>query len=239
MNPRHFPSRHPHPHGWHQPPRGFITSDDLSRAQHVGGGDPFLMIAERIVYAGFVVAAMPVAFAKALIEHGIERSKMREMTEKMTSAGLPTPAQITSRFKTRRKKTLSQALELGAMLLAITPTLDARRVHAADGPLGGRSGGLKVWLAQYCPTVSYSSACRYRKLAERFLNYLDLDSANAHWTMSWIMPDKPLPETEEEETREAFTKTRAAVATLLRHYPSQRALHRLLATELPRVTQSS
>ena len=231
---RPFPGRR---HSFRPPPPPF--AEDLARAQHAAGGDLFGILAEKVVFAGFVALAAPFALAQTLIERGIERSKMREMTEKMTSSGLPTPAQVTARFTTQRKKTLSQALELGAMLLALTPTLDARRRHTGDGHIGGRSGGLKAWLAQYCPTVKYSSASRYRKLAERFLSYLQFDTSNASWAMSWILPDKPLPDAEDDNTRTACLKTRAAVATLLHYYPSQRALHRLLVTELGSVAKSS
>ena len=224
----HFSHRRHHPFT-PSPPR---WSAPLPRAEHTAGGNLFGALAEQIVFAGIVVAASPFILGKLLIERGIERSKFREMTEKMTAAGLPTPAQVTARFKTKRKKTLTQALELGAMLLALTPTLDARRVHASGGRVTGRGGGLKGWLAQYCPTVGYSSASRYRKLAERFLTYLQIEKRNASWAMSWILPDKPLPETDDEETLSAIRQTRASVSLLLRHYPSQRALHRLLAAEL-------
>ena len=229
------PRRHHHRHAPPGPPR----ETPFSRDQHTGGGNLFGALAEKVVYAGFAAIAYPIALAQVLIERGIERSKMREMTEKMTAAGLPTPAQVTARFKTSRKKTLTQALELGAMLLALTPTLDTRRVRSADGQLGGRGRGLKGWLAQYCPTVGYSSASRYRKLAERFLNYLQFEKTNASWTMSWILPDKPLPETDDADTLAAVRQARVTVANLLRAYPSQRALHRLLAAELPTLVKSS
>ena len=229
--PRRHRHRHFVPPG---PPR-----EPWARDQHTAGGDLFGALAEKVVFAGFVAVAAPFALAKTLIERGIERSKMREMTEKMTSAGLPTPAQVTARFKTKRKKTLTQALELGAMLLAITPTLDARRVRATDGQLGGRGRGLKGWIAQYCPTIGYSSASRYRKLAERFLDYLQFEKSSANWTMSWILPDKPLPETDDADTLAAVRQTRITVADLLRRYPSQRALHRLLAAELPTLARPS
>ena len=236
MHHKPYPHRH-HRHHHYAPPGP--PHQPWARDQHTAGGDLFGALAEKIVFAGFVTVAFPFALAKTLIERGIERSKMREMTEKMTSVGLPTPAQVTAGFKTQRKKTLSQALELGAMLLAITPTLDARRVRAIDGQLGGRSRGLKGWLAQYCPTVGYSSASRYRKLAERFLDYLQFEKSSASWTMSWILPDKPLPETDDADTLAAVRQTRITVADLLRSYPSQRALHRLLVTELPTLAKPS
>ena len=235
---RHTPYPHRHQHHHHKlhgPPRG----DHFSRNEHTAGGDLFGALAEKVVFAGVVAVSAPFLLAKTLIERGIERSKMREMTEKMTAAGLPTPALVTARFKTKRKKTLPQALELGAMLLALTPTLDARRVRATDGQLGGRGRGLKGWLAQYCPTVGYSSASRYRKLAERFLDYLQFGKANANWTMSWILPDKSLPDTDDADTLAAVRQTRITVADLLRRYPSQRALHRLLAAELPTLAKPS
>ena len=231
----YFPRRHHHRHELHGPPRG----EPFFRHEHTGGGDLFGALAEKIVFAGVVTISAPFLIAKTLIERGIERSKMREMTEKMTAAGLPTPTQVTARFKTKRKKTLTQALELGAMLLALTPTLDARRVRATDGQLGGRGRGLKGWLAQYCPTVGYSSASRYRKLAERFLDYLQFEKTSASWTMSWILPDKPLPDTDDAETLAAIRQARSTVADLLRGYPSQRALHRLLAAELPFLAKPS
>ncbi len=238
MQRRHRPTPPHFPAGPSYRARRTPIRDDLADVQRLGGGNLFYALAERFVLAGVVVAAVPFVLAKALIERGIERSKMREMTEKMIAAGLPTPAQITARFKTKRRKTLSEALEIGAMLLAITPTLNARRIHTADGRVTGRSGGLKAWLAQYCPTVGYSSASRYRKLAERFLNFLRFDVTNATWAMSWIMPDKPLPQTD-NDTQAAIHQTRATVAALLRAYPSQRALHRLLVAEQPGLARPS
>ncbi len=235
MHHKPYPPRHPHRH--HRAPRREPWGNNLDR--HTAGGDLFGALAEKIVFAGVVTISAPFLIAKALIEHGIERARMREMTAKMTASGLPTPAQVTARFKTKRKKTLTQALELGAMLLALTPTFDARRIHAADGQLGGRGGGLKGWLAQYCPTVGYSSASRYRKLAERFLDYLQFEKTNASWALSWILPDKPLPETDDAETLDAIRKARSTVADLLRSFPSQRALHRLLATTLPTLAKPS
>ena len=235
MHHKPYPPRHHHHR--HHAPRREPWGGDFS--EHTAGGNLFGALAEKIVFAGVVTISAPFLIAKALIEHGIERSKMREMTEKMTAIGLPTPAQVTARFKTKRKKTLTQALELGAMLLALTPTFDARRIRSADGQLGGRGGGLKGWLAQYCPTVGYSSASRYRKLAERFLEYLQFEKSNASWTLSWILPDKPLPDTDDAETLAAIRQARSTVADLLRGYPSQRALHRLLAVALPSIAQPS
>ncbi len=232
-----YPPRHHHHH--HHKLHGPTRSDHFFRNEHTAGGDLFGALAEKVVFAGVVAVSAPFLLAKTLIERGIERSKMREMTEKMTAAGLPTPAQVTARFKTRRKKTLPQALELGAMLLALTPTLDARRVRGTDGQLGGRGRGLKGWLAQYCPTVGYSSASRYRKLAERFLDYLQFEKTSASWAMSWILPDKPLPDTDDADTLAAVRQTRATVSDLLRRYSSQRALHRLLAAELPTLAKPS
>ena len=232
------PRHHHHHHKLHGPPCP-PRCDHFFPNGHTAGGDLFGALAEKVVFAGVVAVSAPFLLAKTLIERGIERSKMREMTQKMTTAGLPTPALVTARFKTKRKKTLPQALELGAMLLALTPTLDARRVRATDGQLGGRGRGLKGWLAQYCPTVGYSSASRYRKLAERFLDYLQFEKSSASWTMSWILPDKPLPDTDDEDTLAAVRQTRATVSDLLRRYPSQRALHRLLAAELPTLAKPS
>ncbi len=240
MHHKPYPPRHQRQRRFVPPAPPFASKGgNFYPEDHTAGGSLFGALAEKVVFAGFATVAAPFALAQLLIERGLERSKMREMTEKMTSAGLPTPAQVTARFKTQRKKTLTQALELGAMLLAITPTLDTRRVHASDGQLGGRGRGLKGWLAQYCPTVGYSSASRYRKLAERFLNYLQVEKSSASWAMSWILPDKPLPDTDDNDTLAAVRQTRASVALLLRHYPSQRALHRLLAAEPPPLAKPS
>ena len=62
---------------------------------------------------------------------------------------------------------------------------------------------------------------------------------SASWTMSWILPDKPLPDTDDDDTLAAVRQTRSSVADLLRRYPSQRALHRLLAAELPTLAKPS
>lgn len=180
--------------------------------------------------------AKTVEGAAALIRCGVRAVRARRVGRELAAAGLPTPAELTERWHRSRRKSLEEALILGAMLMKISSTVDAEWKRDEVGRLASRGGGLKAWLAEFCPSVPYSTACRYRKLAERLLELLALQGEGAGWAMEWILPGQPWPRGAGRtgETAEGVRSVRAFVEGLLSFHPSQRGLRWVLTRELAR-----
>ena len=127
---------------------------------------------------------------------------------------------------------------LGALLIQVTGTLDDTRVKDEKGRVIHRNGGLKQWLAQYCPDIPYCTACRYRKLAIRLLQFLDADGTGEGSvlldgaSMELLLPQRPFPAGLTPAERRELSKVREVVEQLLTFYPSQRALRSALTREL-------
>ena len=174
--------------------------------------------------------------AVALVRCGVRAARARRVGRELAAAGLPTPAELTKRWHRMRRKTIEEALILGAMLVKISSTIDAAWTRDEAGRLEARGGGLKAWLAEFCPSVPYSTACRYRKLAERLLALLALLGEGAGWAMEWILPEQPWPAGAGRSgaTADAIRSVRAFVQGLLTFHPSQRGLRWVLTQELAR-----
>ena len=194
------------------------------------GGNLATAAAELAVFFAFSTGVVAVQ----LIAHAIWRLRRRSMNRKMTSLGLPTASTLSRLWARHKRKTLIEALEIGAMLLDITQMLDNQRVRDKKGRISGRSGGLKAWLATYCPEINYATATRHRKLAERLLQLLRLSDGQATCAMSWILPTHPMPTSVHGRTAGSLRQIRSIVRSLLRTYHSQRRLHRMLVTALER-----
>ena len=203
----------------------------LTNWTHWSAG-PGLLVADLTWWA----AAKTVQGTAALIRCGIRKIRAKKVGRQLAEMGLPTPADLTTRWHRTRRKTLEEALLLGAMLLKISPTTDASCKRDADGRIASRGGGLKAWLAEFCPSIPYSTACRYRKLAERLLELLALQGEGAGWAMEWVLPGQPWPNgvARTGEAAAAIRSVRKFVEGLLTFHPSQRGLRWLLTRELSR-----
>ena len=161
----------------------------------------------------------------------IAKANRRQMNRDMAGKGLPTPAELETAWTRHpgRKRTLTEALRLGGTLLRITTVLDASPILNDKGRMVGRRGGLKAWLAEYCPSVNYTTACRYRKLASLLLQLLDVEGDNAGAVVDYVLPDGPRVRGPDAPD---IRRTREYVGALLDFHPSQRGLRGVLRNEL-------
>lgn len=169
-----------------------------------------------------------------LVEKAVDAHLLRKMRKKMAGLGLPTPDQLETAWQRSPRKKIKEALRLGAMLLEISSTLDASPIAAERGRVSGRRGGLKAWLAQYCPSIPYSTAIRYRKLAEQLLLLLGNQGGKPSEVMDWSLPDGPSPSALPPAEAAAIRSVRVFVGGLLTFHPSQRRLRELLVRALTR-----
>ncbi len=176
--------------------------------------------------------AKTVGGAVGLVCKAVRRARVEAVGRALAAVGLPTPAELTARWKLHPRKKLAEALLLGAMLMRISATLDSSACAAGSGRLAGRRGGLKAWLAENCPEIPYSTACRYRLLASRLAELLAMTGEASGTAMEWILPGQPLPRSFSPEERAGLAKLQDFVARLMEFHPSQAALGRLLAKEL-------
>ena len=176
--------------------------------------------------------AKTVGGAVGLVCRAVRHARVAKVGREMAALGLPTPAELTERWQRHSRKKLSEALLLGAMLMRIAATLDSSACAGNAGQLAGRRGGLKAWLAENCPEIPYSTACRYRLLASRLAELLSLTGEASGTAMEWLLPGQPLPRSFSREERAGLAKLQDFVARLMEFHPSQAALGRLLAKEL-------
>lgn len=199
------------------------------------GGNLATAAAELAVFCAFATGVVAVQ----LVIHAIQAFRRRSMNRKMTALGLPTATKLSRLWARHKRKTLPEALEIGAMLLDITQMLDNQRVRDKKGRISGRSGGLKAWLATYCPEINYATATRHRKLAERLLQLLRLSDGQATCAMTWILPTHPMPTSVHGRTAASLRRLRTIVRSMLRTYHSQRRLHRMLVLSLEHAGKSA
>ncbi len=103
--------------------------------------------------------------------------------------GAPTPEDIEDIWDID-PRTLSGRLRIGSRLADLEPTLDNRFVFkkAKNGSrrIVARRPGLKGWMCKNVPSVKYSTAMHYKKLATRLRQLVGLDT---RIPLEWILPD--------------------------------------------------
>ncbi|MBP1588983.1 MAG: hypothetical protein ILO10_02165, partial [Kiritimatiellae bacterium] len=163
------------------------------------------------------------------------KQRRAAMTRQMAKVHLPTPDALEARWHRTRRKSLKEALRLGAMLMLIADTTSNAIKLDQNGKLVGRGTGLKGWLKAYCPTIPYSTATRYKRLAEQLLLLLSIRGEGAGAAMTWVLPEdalaQPVPRKRHGEAA-AIAKVQACVGKLLEFHPSQRSLGKVLRREL-------
>ncbi|MBP1590236.1 MAG: hypothetical protein ILO10_08600 [Kiritimatiellae bacterium] len=181
--------------------------------------------------ASWFLARLVIRAGLHAIQRHIDRVNRRQMDREMAGKGLPSPSELEAAWTRHpgRKRTLTEALRLGGLLLLVTSALDSSPILNDQGRMVGRRGGLKAWLAEYCPSINYTTACRYRKLASLLLQLLEIEGDNAGAAIDFVLPDGPRvrgPDAPE------IRRTRDYVSALLDFHPSQRGLRGVLRNEL-------
>jgi len=84
------------------------------------------------------------------------------------SCACPTPEELTEAYL-RRRENEDWQLRFGMLMIDLEE--HARRTYAITGnKFTGSSGGVKDWLAKYCPLLAehYATCQRYKRLAQDY-----------------------------------------------------------------------
>ena len=112
-----------------------------------------------------------------------------EPREAVSLRGVPEPEEIEDVWEID-PRTLCGRLRIGSRLADLEPTLDSRFVFkkARNGSkrICARQPGLKGWMKKKVPSVKYSTAMHYKKLATRLRQLIGLD---ARIPLEWLLPD--------------------------------------------------
>jgi hypothetical protein len=111
--------------------------------------------------------------------------------------GTPTPKELEADWAAS-PRTLAIRLRIGSRLADLDPTLDhtllRRTLPNGKTVIRARPGGIKGWLADRRVALPYSTAMRYKKLAQRLRLLLALDDRlPLEWVLSGVPDGQPLP----------------------------------------------
>ena len=178
------------------------------------------------------LAAHPADFGNHLFYHNMQAIlrkiqryfRITETPPALSQRGIPQSQEI-QQVWARIPRTLCDILRIGSRLADLTPTLDAsfsyKTMENGQNRLVSRGGGMKGWLRENCPSIKYSTAMHYKKLASRIHQLCEVD---ARIPLEWLLADN------EEEIhlpvglKQAFLNARHRVTVLLASYPKVTAL---------------
>ena len=180
---------------------------------------------------GVGLAAKGVIAVKSRIDRAVY---LRHAAARAAETSTPSPTDVANAWRIpRAPRTPAAALLLGDQLLAVEAPSAALHQIGSDGRchLVARGGGLKEWLHNAAPTIPYSTATRYRRLAAHLRQWLQLP---AEIPLSWLFPTAPSPATltPSAPLRRTLARARRAFCALLADYPSLARLQRRLETDL-------
>ena len=155
---------------------------------------PLVLGVTTAAFAGFVATET----GAALLGEIRRRGRLHAPNPESPSLrGIPTTAELKADCEVS-PRTLHVRLRLGSRLADLEPTLDSGN-HYAESPTGAkriksRGRGMRGYIADNRINVSYSTLMRYRRLALRLRQLLQLD---ARLPLEWILPseapDRNLP----------------------------------------------
>ncbi|MBR6021305.1 MAG: hypothetical protein IK066_02680, partial [Kiritimatiellae bacterium] len=155
--------------------------------------------------------------------------RARRSEEVASVLGCPTASAVAAAW-TPAPRSLRQALAIGSKLVDLSATHPISTNRDASGKTRGRTGGLKPFFAESLPSIPYSSAMRYRLLARRFRQALDIPPA---LPLEWLLTDaSPASLTQDSALLPLISPLRRKVADYLSGFRSQAALSRALAQKL-------
>ena len=129
---------------------------------------------------------------RRLFHEILRRRRMAECKPVPSLRGTPEPKEI-QEIWTIQPRTLTDRLRLGSRLLDLEPGVDNSFVWKENRTTGrreivARHAGVKGWLQIHCPTVTYTTAMGYKKLASRLKT---LCNAPANVPLEWLLPNAP------------------------------------------------
>ena len=176
--------------------------------------------------------APPVIAAFALTEVGTwavsEIGRQIRIHEKRPASpslrGTPTPKEIAADWGDQ-PRTAETCLRLGSRLADLDPTLDhtliRERLPNGKMVIRARKGGMKGWLLDHRVKVGYSTVMRYKKLAQRLRQVLELDD---RIPLEWVMSGLPEGRTLSGELAGAFSAAGRRLGRLMEENPTLKAL---------------
>ena len=146
--------------------------------------------------------------------------------------GTPTPREIAAACAATPRR-LFERLRLGSLLADLDPTLDRTFVFT-ELPNGAkryrsRGGGLKAYLADNRIPTPYSTLMRYKLLATRLRQLLDLDP---QLPLEWLLPHSAPACAIPSDLREPYWNARRRLARLLRAHPNATRLRKHVDAKL-------
>ncbi len=147
--------------------------------------------------------------------------------------GIPTPEDIEDIWDLD-PRTLCGRLRIGSRLADLEPTLDSRfvfkKTRNGSRRIVARQPGLKGWMKKHVPSVKYSTAMHYKKLATRLRQLIGLDPSIP---LEWLLPDNEEDLSSLSGTdRQAADQARAKLARLLADNPKVTHLVRAVESKL-------
>ena len=156
-----------------------------------------------------------------------------EPQQPVSLRGVPTPEDIEDIWDID-PRTLCGRLRIGSRLADLEPTLDARfvfkKTRKGSRRIVARQPGIKGWMKKNVPSVKYSTAMHYKKLATRLRQLIGLD---ARIPLEWLLPDngEELSSLSPAE-RQSAAQARAKLSRLLADNPKVTLLTRAVESKL-------
>ena len=171
--------------------------------------------------AGVFTTYLATETGHALLNELKRRQRLREKRPEAPSLrGTPTPEELEADGKID-PRTLEVRLRIGSRLADLEPTLDTRIEYRelANGQkrIKSRAPGLKGWLADRRVTLNYSTLVRYKKLAQRLRQLLQLDD---RLPLEWLLPGEEAEMELPPELRSQYAGARRRMARLMREHPN-------------------
>ena len=176
---------------------------------------PMVLGVTATAFLGFVATET----GAAILGEIRRRGRLRAPHSKSPSLrGTPTAAELKADCKIV-PRTLQVRLRMGSRLADIEPTLDSGN-HYAESPTGAkriksRGRGMRGYIADNRLDVSYSSLMRYRLLALRLRQLLQLD---ARLPLEWLLPNEAPDRALPADLQLPYATARRRLARLLREY---------------------
>ncbi len=138
--------------------------------------------------------------------------------------GTPTPADLSAPWAAQ-PRTLRDRLRLGSRLADLDPTLDhtisRRTLSNGKTVFRARPGGVKGWLEDRRVAIPYTTAMRYKKLAQRLRQILSLDD---RLPLEWLIDGLPAGQSLPSVLQSPYQADRRRLAAILRENPTLKAL---------------
>ena len=204
--------------------------DALPPAPRLSGSGPYAGALDLLVapaeWALVATGHLLCAAAKEL--HRAYRARAAD--EFASVLGAPTAAAVTAAW-TPAPRALRDILVLGSRLVDASAAHPITTLRSSDGKsIAGRSGGLRPWFREALPDLPYSTAMRYRQLARRLRQALDIPPA---LPLEWLLSDtSPAALTQDAALLPLISPLRRKLASFLAPYRTQAALTRALASRL-------